>query len=73
MERLTSSERIVDMYGHCGTSIFAENMKEDVTRNCPQRLHVAKKISTSWKRRTFIHERGDSRENSIWLVAGVPG
>jgi hypothetical protein len=31
MERLTSSERIVDMYGHCGTSIFAENMKEDVT------------------------------------------
>jgi hypothetical protein len=31
MERLTSSERIVDMYGHCGTSIFAEHMKEDVT------------------------------------------
>jgi hypothetical protein len=31
MERLTSSERIVNMYGHCGTSIFAEHMKEDVT------------------------------------------
>jgi hypothetical protein len=31
MERLTASERIVDIYGHCGTSIFAENMKEDVT------------------------------------------
>jgi hypothetical protein len=31
LERLTSSERIVDMYGHCGTSIFAEYMKEDVT------------------------------------------
>lgn len=31
MERLTASERIVDIYGHCGTSIFAENMEEDVT------------------------------------------
>lgn len=31
MERLTASARIVDIYGHCGTSIFAESMEKDVT------------------------------------------
>jgi serine/threonine protein kinase len=30
MERLTSSERIVDIYGHCGTSLAAEYM-QDIT------------------------------------------
>jgi serine/threonine protein kinase len=30
MERLTSSPRIVDLYGHCGTSILAEVMNHEV-------------------------------------------
>ena len=33
MERLTGSPRIVDIYGHCGLSIMAENMVEEVTKD----------------------------------------
>ena len=32
MERLTASPRIVDMYGHCGTSIVSETMPGDVSK-----------------------------------------
>lgn len=30
MERLTSSPRIVDMYGHCGSSILQETLEHDI-------------------------------------------
>jgi len=32
MERLTSSPRIVDIYGHCGTTVMTEQLEYDVER-----------------------------------------
>jgi hypothetical protein len=33
MERLAGSPRIVDIYGHCGTSILAENMPQEIAEH----------------------------------------